>query len=120
MTLKFIIDTQLPPLLSRQLTEKGFDSIHTVDCPNGIFTSDTEIRRIAVSENRIIITKDSDFHDYYVMKGAPPKVLLLKIGNCNNQELSETIFSRFDKLIHYFDQQNEAFVILTKNFIAVI
>jgi predicted nuclease of predicted toxin-antitoxin system len=85
--LKFIIDTQLPPKLAKFLTEKGCDAIHTTFFPDGHLLQDKEIREIAVRENRIIITKDSDFFDGYLAHGAPPKVLLLQFGNIKNEEL---------------------------------
>jgi predicted nuclease of predicted toxin-antitoxin system len=75
--IKFIVDTQLPPKLSKHLLSEGYDSIHTTDFPEGHFLKDHEIIEIATNEDRIIITKDQDFFDYYLLKGAPPKVLLL-------------------------------------------
>lgn len=68
--LKFIIDTQLPPSLALRLNEFGFDAIHTSYFKNGHLISDSGIRTIAIEENRIIITKDSDFFDYYILKWA--------------------------------------------------
>ena len=85
--LKFIVDTQLPPKLATFLSYKGFDAIHTTFFPNGHLLRDQEIRGIAIQENRIIVTKDSDFFDGYLTKGAPPQVLLLQFGNIKNDEL---------------------------------
>ena len=79
--LKFIIDTQLPPKLAKFLNTKGCDAIHTTFFSDGHLLQDKEIREIAVRENRIIITKDSDFFDAYLAQGAPPKVLLFQFGN---------------------------------------
>jgi len=84
---KFIIDTQLPPRLSRFLRLKGFDSVHTTHYEKGHLLKDVEITEIAINENRVIITKDADFSDNYFLKGAPPKILLLKFGNIGNQDL---------------------------------
>ena len=55
--------------------------------PRGILTSDSEIISIARDESGIIVSKDSDFMDYYFLKGYPPAVLLLQLGNIRNQEL---------------------------------
>lgn len=83
----FIIDTQLPPRLSRYLSKKGLDSKHTTDFPNGHLLKDLEISQIAIQEGRIIITKDQDFFDNYLVNGSPPKVIQLQFGNMDNQTL---------------------------------
>ena len=72
--LTFIIGTQLPPKLAKYLYDKGFPSIHTTYFPNGHLLDDKTIIEIAVRENRIIVTKDSDFLDNYLINGVPPKV----------------------------------------------
>ena len=77
---RFLIDTQLPPLLAAYLTTKGFDAIHTTFFENGHLLKDAEISIIAITENRIIITKDGDFLDRYTIYGAPPKVYYFNWG----------------------------------------
>ncbi len=85
---RFLVDTQLPPLLSELLNERGFDSKHTAtDFPNGQFLTDESILEIATEENRIVITKDKDFKNNYLLQGAPPKVLFIQLGNSSNSEL---------------------------------
>lgn len=85
--LKFIIDTQLPPKLAKFLRNKGFSAIHTTYFPNGHLLDDKTIIQIAIRDNLIIITKDSDFLDNYLIHGVPPKVLMLQFGNINNADL---------------------------------
>jgi len=92
--IKFIVDTQLPPKLAQFLAARGFDAIHTTFFPDGHLLNDKEIRSIATQENRIIITKDSDFFDSYLAQGIPPQILLLQFGNIKNEEL-----------IAYFEQE---------------
>jgi predicted nuclease of predicted toxin-antitoxin system len=60
---RFLVDTQLPPLLAAYLMSKGYDALHTTFFENGHLLKDAEISIIAKNENRIIITKDSDFLD---------------------------------------------------------
>jgi predicted nuclease of predicted toxin-antitoxin system len=73
--------------LSKYLENKGFDVIHTDDLPGKDYTTDKEIREISVKENRIVITKDSDFLDSFYVKGSPPKLLLVSTGNIKNKVL---------------------------------
>lgn len=89
--LKFIVDTQLPPKLAKALSAKGYQAVHTTYYSNGHLLPDYAIRKIATDENRIVITKDTDFFDYYLLKGFPPKVLLLELGNIDNKALLQFI-----------------------------
>ena len=61
--MKFIVDAHLPKKLSYFLQEKGYDSIHTLDLPNKNASSDLEINNLSLKENRIVISKDSDFYN---------------------------------------------------------
>ena len=102
-----IIDTQLPPKLALYLIKKGCDAIHTTGFPEGHLMPDSKIREIAINQNRIIITKDSDFFDFYLTKGAPPKVLLLKFGNLRNEELIFRFENQLDQVFALFDNGAE-------------
>jgi predicted nuclease of predicted toxin-antitoxin system len=91
--MKFIIDAQLPRKLSAFLNEKGYDSIHTLDLPKGNRTSDSEINKISIEQQRILISKDSDFYISYFQKVEPFKLIYLTTGNISTNELIEI----FDK-----------------------
>ena len=114
MVLRFIVDTQLPPSLAEFFRRRGFDAIHVMDCPQGVLTSDKEIINIAIEQSRIIITKDSDFMDYYFLKGYPPAVLLLQLGNIKNKELFFIINKHIEQISSLFSDKAE-FIIVQKN-----
>ena len=114
MVLRFIVDTQLPPSLAEFFKRRGFDAIHVMNCPNGALTSDKEIITIATKETRIIITKDSDFMDYYFLKGYPPAVLLLQLGNIKNNELFFILNKNLEEITSLFTNQTK-FLIVQKN-----
>ena len=87
--MKFIIDAQLPKTLAFLLRERGFDVIHTSELPDGNDTTDDEINRLSLAENRIVISKDADFYDSFTAKKEPYKLLHVKTGisktqNCLN------------------------------------
>jgi predicted nuclease of predicted toxin-antitoxin system len=83
----FINDTQLPPLLAHVIQRLGNEAMHTSFYPDGQFLDDKTIREISITENRIIITKDLDFAEYFIVKGAPPRIILLALGNIKNKLL---------------------------------
>ena len=59
--MKFIVDAQLPRRLALELIASGHDAVHTLDFPAGNRTQNKDIMAMAVRENRIVMTKDSDF-----------------------------------------------------------
>jgi predicted nuclease of predicted toxin-antitoxin system len=101
--LNALVDTQLPPKLARFLQTKGWDVIHTIDFPDGHLMADIAIREIAISQNRIVITKDIDFFDLYLAKGIPPRVLLLKFGNISNRDLIIQFDANYKGLLLLFE-----------------
>ena len=67
--IKFMVDTQLPPRLSKFIDKRlGFDCIHATKFRQGALLKDAEIRIIAKIEDRIIITKDEDFRNHFLVK----------------------------------------------------
>jgi predicted nuclease of predicted toxin-antitoxin system len=59
--MKFILDAHIQPSLQAFLIEKGFNTSHTKDLPLQNETDDMEIIKVSMQEQRILVTKDSDF-----------------------------------------------------------
>jgi predicted nuclease of predicted toxin-antitoxin system len=59
--MKFLIDAQLPRRLAVQLTQAGFQVTHTLDLPEGNRTTDQVLTNLSITEQAVVITKDSDF-----------------------------------------------------------
>ena len=55
-----------------------------------------EIGRIAIDEDRIIVTKDVDFPDSFFLKGPPPRIIYSRLGNIRNRELTVFLKTRWD------------------------
>ena len=98
--MKFLIDAQLPKGLARFFRERGFDAIHTLELPNKNVTDDLEINLISLAEQRIVISKDSDFYDRYLAKQEPYKLLYLTTGNIRNKDLIELFDKNLLLIIH--------------------
>ncbi len=102
--MKYIIDAQISYKIAIYLNQIGYDIIHTNDFPNKEFTTDKEIRELSKSQNRIVISKDSDFLDSYLIKKIPEKILLITTGNTKNIELKELFKIYFEKIDLLFEQ----------------
>ncbi len=95
--MKFIVDAQLPYSLKTFLIKSGYNVIHTDDLPLKASTTDSAINEISKAQDRIVITKDTDFLDSYYVKSIPAKLLLVTTGNIINKDL----FNLFTKNITF-------------------
>lgn len=93
--MRFLVDAQLPPALSRWLTANGCDAVHVADMGMQA-ASDQTIWDRAVAEGWIIITKDEDFAQRRIIKQAGPTIVWLRWPNTRRHLLLlkfEEIFS---------------------------
>jgi predicted nuclease of predicted toxin-antitoxin system len=104
--MKFLVDAQLPLLLATWIREKGFDVIHTDDLPLKDETGDNEIRMIADRQERIVITKDADFYDSYILRQSPNRLLLISTGNIKNRQLLDLFRKNFQQIVGIFGYCN--------------
>jgi len=89
--MKFVVDAQLPRRLARQLAAAGHDAAHSLDLPLGNRTPDEEITTLALREDRVVATKDSDFVTSFLLRGEPRKLLLISTGNISNDHLASLV-----------------------------
>ncbi|PDV96492.1 DUF5615 family PIN-like protein [Candidatus Chloroploca asiatica] len=89
--MKFLIDAQLPRRLVFVFRNAGYDAIHTLDLPQQNTTSDSDITNIAIQETRIVVTKDADFVESFILSRRPPRLLVIATGNIRNIDDVETI-----------------------------
>jgi predicted nuclease of predicted toxin-antitoxin system len=109
--MKFLVDAQFPYQLSDFLNKQGFDTIHTDDLPKKERSSDKEIRELAHIQNRIVITKDSDFIHSYYFQNKPSLLLLVSTGNIRNAQLMNLFSRNMESIQDLF--LNHSFVELT-------
>ena len=100
-------------MLAAYLRWKGFDAIHTTHFPEGHLLQDADISRIAIEEGRIIITKDSDFPASFFLKGSPPRLVYIRLGNTRNRELTAFLESRWS-LIEDLLNQDAGMLVLSQ------
>jgi predicted nuclease of predicted toxin-antitoxin system len=110
--MKFLLDAQLPPSLKQVFISHGYDCIHTLDLESGNETSDKIINTVSVAEQRILITKDSDFFDSFIVKNEPYKLILVKLGNTSKNELIKFFSERFTEIIE--EIKREDMILLSK------
>ena len=85
--MKFLIDAQLPRRLATELKQAGFEATHTLELPDGNRTTDQALIKLSIAAQSILVTKDSDFVQSFLLKHEPGKLLLVSTGNISNDDL---------------------------------
>ena len=101
--MKFIVDAHLPRRLAYLLQQAGHDALHTKELSLGNRTPDSTINLISAQEQRVVITKDSDFVDSFLLRQEPPKLLLVSTGNIRNADLLAIFQANLEKIVEGFD-----------------
>ncbi|MDE2905411.1 MAG: hypothetical protein F4137_01155 [Acidobacteria bacterium] len=97
--MNFLIDAQLPRRLAHWLEAEGHDAIHTLDLPAGNRTEDTQVSSLSMREQRVVVTKDMDFVDTFLLQRTPYKLLLVATGNIGNPELVRILEDNLDDIV---------------------
>lgn len=114
--MKFLVDAQLPYRLKAWLLAKGFDAIHTSVLPSQNLSADWDIVRIADAEDRVVISKDSDFFKLHILRKKPARLLMVTTGSIINQQLLLLFERNFETILELFKsyavvEMNNSFVI---------
>lgn len=70
--------------------------------------SDLEVWEFAKTNNYTIVTKDSDFNDLAILKGTPPKVIWLKIGNCRVSDIEKILKEKEQTIKMFLNEEDSA------------
>ncbi len=63
-------------------------------------------REISIDEKRVLITKDNDFLETFLLKGRPDKLILVKTGNIRNTELLKLFTDNLARMIELLAHGN--------------
>jgi predicted nuclease of predicted toxin-antitoxin system len=92
--MKLLFDQNLSPKLVNCLADLFPESRHVravgLDC-----ASDDQVWEHARLNGFAVVTKDEDFNNLSVMRGSPPKVVWLQLGNCTTAQVEAAFRKRF-------------------------
>ena len=94
--MKFLVDVQLPRGLCIGLAARGHEAVYVADVlsPSAL---DVEIARLAIAEDRIVLTKDSDFALFEMQAGL--RVVWLRVGNITNRAFIRWLDPRWAEIV---------------------
>ena len=87
--MKFLVDAHLPPSLCALLRAAGHEAVHTSVLPARNRTPDGIINDLSMRDQRVVVTKDTDFYHSHVLQKKPWKLLLVRTGNLRTRVLKK-------------------------------
>jgi predicted nuclease of predicted toxin-antitoxin system len=104
--MKLLFDQNLSPKLVTRLADlfPGSSHVQSVGLDRA---EDNQVWEHARLNGFAIVTKDEDYNNLSVLRGSPPKVLWLQLGNCTTAQVEAMFRSRFAD-IEAFDKDTSA------------
>jgi predicted nuclease of predicted toxin-antitoxin system len=99
---RVLLDEQLSEVLLRQLQDLCPDALHVRQLDLG-GAADEVVWKRATELGCMLVTKDEDFHRLSVLRGAPPKVVWLRIGNCTTDDVEVLLRMHWPRLLEFAD-----------------
>ena len=98
--MRLLLDQNLPARLLIDLARSCPDSAHVMQ--RGLARADDEaIWQYAARHGYTIVTKDADFHQMSFVRGAPPKVIWIRVGNASTESLNRLLQSRAADILSF-------------------
>ena len=103
--MKLLFDQNLAPALARNLSDLFPNSAHVATL--GLDTApDDQIWTYAAANGFVIVTKDADYNNMSVVRGHPPKVLWLLLGNCTTSQIEAVLRNRAAEILAFEQDAN--------------
>ena len=110
--MSLLIDENLSPRLARLLQDIFPGSLH-IETAGLQSTEDDDIWECDLKRNLIVVTKDSDYRQLSLERGHPPKVILIRIGNCRVSEVESLIRNNPDVIRRFLQDDEQALLALS-------
>jgi predicted nuclease of predicted toxin-antitoxin system len=108
--MRFLCDVHISIKISKTIEELGYFSKHVNQILQGYHTKDADISKYADDYNLILITKDQDFRNSYLLSKTPKKLLKINLGNISNDRLLLLIENNLEKIIE-LSNESDSFMI---------
>jgi len=91
--MRLLFDQNLSPVLVARLADCYPESVHVQSVGLACATDD-EVWEYARLSGLVIVTKDVDYNNLSVVRGSPPKVLWLLLGNSRTAQVEALLRAR--------------------------
>lgn len=112
---RLLIDENLSEALLAPLADLFPASLHVRRLGFG-GAPDQQIWALAREHRCVLLTRDHDFLQLSIVQGAPPKVIILAVGNCSNQALVWLLQTRQKEIRSFVEDEEAAVLVLSEGF----
>ena len=71
-------------------------------------TNDPQLWLFAKAHDYVFVTKDKDVAELAILRGAPPKIIWLRMGNCTTVAVERTLRANIDAITELADDPDQA------------
>jgi len=108
---RLLFDQNVSPWLCQALADLFPESVHVRDV--GLReAADATIWDYAVRQGFAIVTKDADFRQRSFLRGYPPKIIWLRLGNCSTRTVETLLRSHAPDIEAFLSDEQTSFMSL--------
>ena len=108
--MKFLCDVHISIKIVKRIEQLGYVAQHVNNILDKSNTKDQDIAKYVDDLDLILITKDQDFRNSYLLNRSPNKLIKINLGNISNKELLLIIENHINA-IEIIQQSNTSFMI---------
>lgn len=101
---RVLCDVHIALKVVRFFQKKNIEAIHVNELPDSFYTSDKDICKFSDQNDYVVVTKDSDFLDSYLVRQTPMKLIKVNLGNISTPELIAIFEQHCDFFTTYFEK----------------
>lgn len=111
MAVRLLLDENLSERLVAALAPRFPGALHVRAMGLGGAT-DLRLWQLAADERCLLVTKDEDFVQLSVLRGPPPKVLWLNVGNAGTPVIARLLLANAEAIEGFVEHPEVAFLAL--------
>lgn len=109
--MRLLFDQNLAASLVQRLADVYPGSQHVRDVGLGS-ADDGAVWAYAAEHGLTIVSKDADFHQLSFLKGAPPKAVWIRRGNCSTDDIEVVLRRQHADILGFEEAADAAFLII--------
>jgi predicted nuclease of predicted toxin-antitoxin system len=108
---RLLLDQNLSPRLVESLADVFPGSMHVRDIGMA-HADDADVWAYAIEHDLVIASKDADFHQRCFLSAPPPKVVWIRLGNCQTRDVERILRESVAALQLFAEDPEAAFLAL--------